>query len=165
MPTETALRLRPIRPADEARVAQIIRTVMTEYGAVGPGYSIEDPEVDTMYTAYHQPRAFFAVVESAEGQVLGCGGIAPLLGGDPDTCELKKMYFLPEARGLGMGRRLVELLETEARQRGFRYLYLETIAAMQEANRLYRRLDFEPLSGPMGSTGHTACGLFYGKRL
>ncbi|MCK6690771.1 MAG: GNAT family N-acetyltransferase, partial [Thermoanaerobaculia bacterium] len=77
----------------------------------------------------------------------------------------KKMYVLPEARGKGQGRKIVSLLETEARERGFRYMYLETIAAMKEANGLYKRLDFQSLPGPMGNTGHTACGLFYGKNL
>lgn len=159
------LSLRPIRPEDNPEVARIIRTVMTEYGAVGPGYSIEDPEVDAMFEAYDQPRARFLVLENADGKPVGCGGIAPLAGGEPDTCELKKMYFLPEARGQGMGRRLVETLEGAARQCGFRYMYLETIAAMQEANYLYRRLNFDPLPGAMGSTGHSACGLFYRKEL
>ena len=157
--------LRPIRPADNSAVAHIIRTVMTEYGAVGRGFSIEDTEVDAMFEAYHYERALFLVLENAEGRVVGTGGIAPLQGGDPGTCELKKMYFLPEARGHGQGRRLVTVLEAEARRRGFRYMYLETIAAMHEANRLYQRLDFQPLPGPMGNTGHTGCGLFYGKKL
>ncbi len=159
------LSLRPIRPEDNPAVARIIRTVMTEYGAVGPGYSIEDPEVDAMFETYDHPRALFLVLENNKGEPVGCGGIAPLAGGDADTCELKKMYFLPEARGQGMGRQLVETLEAAARQRGFRYMYLETIAAMQEANHLYRRLNFDPLPGAMGNTGHSACGLFYGKLL
>lgn len=161
----TTLQLRSIRPEDTPGVANIIRTVMTEYGAVGEGFSIMDPEVDAMFDAYNNPRSCFLVLENADGHLLGCAGIAPLQGGDPDTCELKKMYFLPEARGRGMGRRIVEQLESEARSRGFRYMYIETIASMQEANRLYQRLQFEPLPGPMGNTGHTGCGLFYGKKL
>ncbi len=165
MPTASTLQLRPIRPEDNARVAHIIRTVMTEYGAVGEGYSIQDAEVSAMFEAYDHPRAYFLVLEKPDGEIVGCGGIAPLRGGDPDTCELKKMYFFPEARGQGMGRKLVAILEAEARARGFRYMYLETIAAMQEANHLYNRLEFEPLPGPMGNTGHTSCGLFYGKLL
>ena len=165
MQTETTLQFRQIRPEDNARVAHIIRTVMTEYGAVGEGYSIQDAEVSAMFEAYDHPRAYFLVLENAAGTVIGCGGVAPLKDGEPDTCELKKMYFLPEARGHGMGRRLVALLEDAARARGFRYMYLETIEAMNEANRLYQRLQFESLSGPMGNTGHTSCGLFYGKNL
>ena len=165
MPYPSSLSLRPIRPQDNSQVAEIIRTVMTEYGAVGRGFSIEDPEVDAMFEAYNNPRSYFLVLENPGGRLAGCGGIGPLKGGDPDTCELKKMYFFAEARGQGMGRALVERLETEARLRGFRYMYLETIAAMQEANRLYQRLNFESLPGPMGHTGHTGCGLFYGKTL
>ncbi len=157
--------LRPIRPEDNPQVARIIRTVMTEYGAVGTGYSIEDPEVDAMFETYDNPRSRFFVLETADGRLVGCGGIGPLRDGGPDTCELKKMYFFTEARGQGQGRRLVEMLEAEARRVGYRYMYLETIAAMQEANRLYQRLGFEALSGPMGNTGHTSCGLFYGKVL
>lgn len=165
MQTETSFTLRPIRQGDNPRVAQIIRTVMTEYGAVGEGYSIEDPEVNAMYEAYDNNRSLFLVLQDEGGHLLGCGGIAPLQGGAPDTCELKKMYFLPEARGKGQGRKIVSALETEARKRGFRYMYLETISAMKEANGLYKKLDFQALPGPMGNTGHTACGLFYGKNL
>jgi putative acetyltransferase len=159
------LQLRPIQPADSPQVAHIIRTVMTEFGAVGPGFSIEDPEVDAMYEAYATARSLFLVVEDASGQVVGCGGIAPLTGGDPAVCELRKMYFLPAARGYGMGQALVQQLEDAARARGFEQMYLETIAGMEAANRLYQRMLFEPLSGAMGNTGHSSCGLFYVKQL
>ncbi|MCC6458834.1 MAG: GNAT family N-acetyltransferase [Saprospiraceae bacterium] len=165
MPNNTRLSIRPIRPEDNAPVARIIRTVMTEYGAVGQGYSIEDPEVDAMYEAYADARSQFLVLETPDGRLVGCGGIAPLRDGDANTCELRKMYFYAEARGQGMGRQLVSQLEADARQRGFGYMYLETIAAMQEANHLYRRLGFDSLPGAMGNTGHTSCGLFYGKPL
>lgn len=165
MQNTTHITIRPIRPEDNAQVAEIIRTVMTEYGAVGKGYSIEDPEVDAMFETYNNERSLFLVLQTGDGGLVGCGGIAPLRGGDPGTCELKKMYFFPEARGKGQGRKLVAALEAAARQRGFQYMYLETIAAMQEANFLYNRLEFQPLNGPMGNTGHTSCGLFYGKNL
>lgn len=165
MQHHAAFTLRSIRPEDNPEVARIIRTVMTEYGAVGTGYSIEDPEVDAMFEAYDNAKSCFLVLELADGRIVGCGGIAPLRGGEADTCELKKMYFLAEARGKGQGRKIVERLEAEARTLGFRYMYLETIAAMKEANHLYKRLGFDTLPGAMGNTGHTSCGLFYGKNL
>jgi putative acetyltransferase len=157
------MHLRPIEATDNARVAQIIRDVMTEYGAVGPGYSINDPEVDAMYESYQDERSLFLVLEDDHGQPVGVGGIAPLTGGDPNTCELRKMYFLPEARGKGWGRRIVERLETEAALRGFDTVYLETIAGMAEANILYKHLGYQALSGHLGHTGHSSCGLFYTK--
>ncbi|TCT25888.1 putative acetyltransferase [Thermomonas haemolytica] len=99
--------IRPIQPGDDAAMAAVIRTVMPEFGAVGSGFAINDPEVDWMSRAYAAPRHAYFVLER-DGRVLGGAGVAPLAGGDPDTCELRKMYFLPEARGLGAGAAMME---------------------------------------------------------
>lgn len=155
-----AIALRPIQSSDNPAVAALIRQVMTEFGAVGRGFSIEDPEVDAMYEAYQQPGAAFDVLVAGE-RLVGCGGIGPLQGGDLQTCELKKMYFLPEIRGQGWGRRLLELQIDRARAWGYRWMYLETLARMEGANRLYRKLGFQPLSRNWGATGHCGCDHFY----
>lgn len=157
--------LRPSRPDDDPALAAVIRTVMTSYGAVGPGFSIEDVEVDRMHETYDAPHSLLLVVDDGTGRAIGCGGIAPLEGGDPDTCELKKMYFLPEARGRGLGRELIATLEAAARDRGFRVVYLETLDTMHEAAKLYERMRYSPIPGPLGHTGHNRCNHFYTKRL
>lgn len=154
------MKIRPITPGDNAPVAAIIRRVMTEFHCVGPGFSIEDPEVDAMYEAYQGGRARFYVIE-AEGRLAGCGGFAPLTGGTPELCELQKMYFLPSLRGKGRGRALLQHCLTEARQLDFRAMYLETVAHMTAANALYRKFGFRRLAGPMGHTGHGGCDTFY----
>jgi len=155
---------RRIRPEDNATVAHIIRKVMTEFDCVGEGYSINDPEVEDMAGAYAQNGFVFLVLEQ-EGQIIGCGGIAPLAGGKADTCELRKMYFLPEARGKGLGRKLLELCLNEARQLGYKKCYLETVARMNKANRLYQKAGFELLEAPLGKTGHDSCDSQYLKVL
>lgn len=160
----TDYRIRPMRRKDNPAVARIIRSVMTEFGAVGRGYSIQDPEVDTMFEAYPAPGAAFFVVERNR-KVLGCGGFASLPGGEEDVCELRKMYFDPEVRGKGLGTRLLgEILES-AKQAGFRYCYLETIESMAHARVLYQRHGFRKLKGAMGNTGHSACNSFMGRVL
>lgn len=141
-------------------VAQIIRTVMTEFGCVGQGFSIEDPEVDHMFQAYSDDRAAYYVLE-LDGQVKGCGGFAQLDGGAKDTCELKKMYFLTEARGLGLGKRMLEMCMDKARDCGYRKMYLETVERMTAANGLYQHMGFQLLKGPRGATGHGGCDAFY----
>jgi putative acetyltransferase len=109
--------IRPITPDDDAAIAAIIRAVMPEFGAIGDGFAINDPEVDWMSRAYSQPRSAYFVVER-EGIVLGGGGVAPLEGGDGETCELRKMYFLPQARGLGAGSAMMERCLQAARGSG-----------------------------------------------
>ena len=156
-----SLSFRPIRPQDNAAVASIIRTVMPEFGADGPGFAIHDPEVDHMAEAYAMPGAAFFVVVDAADRVVGGGGFARLEGADEGTCELRKMYFLQEARGTGTGERLLRHLLAAARDAGYRTMYLETLTGMDAAMKLYAKLGFKPLCAPMGATGHTSCDRWY----
>ena len=153
-------RIRPIEAGDDATVAAIIRTVMPEFGASGDGFAIKDPEVDWMSKAYAEPRCAYFVVEH-EGVVKGGGGVAPLAGGDPGTCELRKMYFLPELRGLGAGTALMARCLQAARDFGFRECYLETLSGMDAAMKLYERSGFRRIACPKGNTGHGGCDSFY----
>lgn len=152
--------IRPIEACDNPAVAYIIRAVMPEFGADGPGFAIHDAEVDTMSHAYARPRSAYFVVER-DGVVIGGGGIAPLEGGDADVCELRKMYFLPEARGIGAGSAMMQRCLDAARAHGFTRCYLETLTGMDAAQSLYRRHGFTTLDAPMGGTGHFSCDKFF----
>jgi putative acetyltransferase len=156
----TDYRIRPIESRDNAAVASIIRTVMPEFGADGPGFAIHDTEVDDMHAAYSRPRCAYFVVER-DGKVIGGGGVAPLDGGDADVCELRKMYFLSEARGIGAGADMMQLCLSAARGFAFKRCYLETLTGMNAAQVLYRKNGFEPIAKPMGGTGHFSCDQFY----
>ncbi|MBS2032853.1 MAG: GNAT family N-acetyltransferase [Deltaproteobacteria bacterium] len=158
------LTFRPITPADDVHVARIIRTVMPTFGADGPGFAIHDWEVDHMTESYARPRSAYFVVVNDAGQVVGGGGVAPLEGGPSDVCELKKMYFLPEARGHGVGEQLLRKCLDVARGLGFTRCYLETLERMTAARKLYERLGFTPTCS-MGATGHTSCDRFYVRSL
>ena len=152
--------IRPIQADDDAAMAAVIRTVMSEFGACGSGFAISDPEVDWMSRAYSAPRSAYFVIER-DGVVLGGGGVAQLEGGDAGTCELRKMYFLPEARGLGAGAAMMARCLDAARVFGFSRCYLETLTGMDAAMRLYERSGFRRIDGPMGATGHGGCNTFY----
>ena len=154
------LAIRPIAPRDDEAVARIIRTVMPEFGARGAGFAINDPEVDWMSRAYAEPRSAYYVVERG-GEVLGGGGVAPLAGGDGAVCELRKMYFLPQARGLGAGAAMMDKCLEAARGFGFRQCYIETLRSMEAAMRLYEKSGFTPLPAPLGATGHGGCDRWY----
>ncbi|MEO5565616.1 MAG: GNAT family N-acetyltransferase [Luteimonas sp.] len=145
-------------------MAAIIRTVMPEFGAGGAGFAISDPEVDWMSRAYAAPRCAYFVA-GREDRVLGGGGVAPLDGGDADTCELRKMYFLPEVRGIGAGHAMMARCLDAARDFGFSRCYLETLGGMDAAMRLYERSGFRRIDAPMGATGHGGCNIFYLRKL
>lgn len=157
-------RIRPITTQDDTHIAGVIRSVMPEFGADGPGFAIHDDEVNTMSTAYAIPRAAYFVVE-LNGTVQGGGGIAPLLGGDGDTCELRKMYFLPSLRGMGAGKAMIELCLSTARKFGFKHCYLETLTGMNAAKHLYQAFGFVSIPKALGGTGHFSCDSFFIREL
>ena len=156
----STLYIRPIETRDDPRMAEIIRTVMPEFGACGSGFAINDPEVDWMTRAYAAPRSAYFVVER-DGVVEGGGGVAPLEGGDADVCELRKMYFLPSLRGLGAGAEVMRRSLDAARAFGFKRCYIETLTGMDAAMRLYERNGFRRIDAPLGATGHGGCDIFY----
>jgi putative acetyltransferase len=160
----TDYRIRPIEPRDNAAVAAVIRTVMPEFGADGPGFAIHDAEVDDMHASYSRARSAYFVVER-DGKVIGGGGVAPLDGGEADVCELRKMYFLSEARGIGAGARMMRLCLDKAREFQFKRCYLETLTGMDAAQSLYRKHGFASIAAPMGGTGHFSCDRFYIREL
>lgn len=157
--------MRETKAKDREGVAQLIRTVMPEFGASGPGFAILDPEVDDMPAAYRQARSKYFVVLDDEERVVGGGGFAPLSGGDEGTCELRKMYLLPRLRGLGFGQALLSSCIEGARAAGFSRMYLETLTGMTRARELYAQNGFKPLCGALGSTGHFGCDSFYARDL
>jgi len=159
------LTFRPIHSGDDPEVAAIIRTVMPQFGADGPGFAIHDPEVDAMCAAYSVPGAAYFVVETGDGRVLGGGGVAKLEGGEPGVCELRKMYFLDEARGSGMGEKLLRHCLSVAKELGYKTCYLETLSGMDAAMRLYEKVGFKNLCAPMGATGHGGCDRWYVREL
>jgi putative acetyltransferase len=158
--------LRPIRPADDEVVAATIRTVMTEFFCSGAGFALHDAEVARMSAAYRGGDARYYVVERG-GAVYGGGGFGRLAGSSAAdaTCELRKMYFQPEARGHGLGHTMLALLLDEMRAAGYRRCYLETTSRMQAAQHLYRAYGFTPLPAAEGCTGHHGCDTFYARAL
>jgi putative acetyltransferase len=156
--------IRKVSRSDNSSVSAIIRSVMPEFGAGGPGFAIHDPEVEDIYSAYNIGRAAYFVCEE-DGKIVGGGGVAPLLGGTPEICELKKMYFLPFARGRGLGQNLLTRCLDAAHEFGFEKCYIETFNTMHNAMKLYEKNGFKKIPGPLGQTGHFACDIFYVREL
>ena len=156
--------IRTIEKKDNAAVADIVRSVFIELKAPTVGTAYADPNLDSMFETYQKHNAIYFVVES-EGKVIGGAGIDKLQNGDETICELQKMYFLPEARGLGMGKKIINLCLQKAKAFGFKKCYLETFLVMENAQELYKKSGFYYIDAPLGNTGHTACPIWMMKDL
>lgn len=156
--------IRPVEKRDNPFIAKLIRDVMPQFGAVGSGFAINDPEVDVMYETYQDNQSRYYVIEF-DGKICGAGGLAPLKGGDGTVCEVQKMYFYEELRGKGAGSKLLDIILADAKAFGFKRVYLETMHKMTGAQRLYQHKGFERLNAPMGNTGHGGCDVWFAKNL
>jgi len=89
---------------------------------------------------YAEPKGALLLARDQAGAPLGCIALRPL---DDETCEMKRLFLLPEARGMGLGRALAEAIVAAARDRGYRELRLDTLPSMTSAIALYEGLGFE----------------------
>ena len=150
--------IRSIERTDNVAIADVIRLVLVELGAPKVGTAYEDKALDAMFENYEKHKATYFVVEEA-GVIIGGAGISQLDHYDGAVCELQKMYFLPPARGLGIGSKMIDLCLNKAREFGYEQCYIETMSYMEAAQKLYKRYGFEYLEGPIGDTGHYSCGV------
>ena len=159
-----AIIIREIQKTDNVAIAQVIRDVLIEHNVPKVGTAYADPSLDFMFENYSAEKSAYSVVEN-DGKIIGGAGIAPLENGPKEICELQKMYFLSEARGLGLGAKLMEVCLQKAREFEFENCYLETMPYMTNAQNLYKKSGFEYLEKPLGNTGHNACPVWMLKKL
>lgn len=152
---ETAI-IREIQKEDNAEVARVVRDILIEMGVPKVGTAYADTALDRMYETYDVPKAAYFVVED-QGRIIGCAGIAQLENYEGNVCELQKMYLLGEARGRGLGAKLMEVCLDRAKDFGFESCYLETMPYMKAAQKLYQKAGFEYIDASMGDTGHYSC--------
>lgn len=156
--------IRPICKADNAILATIIRSVLTEFGANKPGTVYFDASTDALYELFREKDAFYFVAEDNHA-VMGGAGIFPTKGLPADTIELVKMYLMPAARSKGIAQRLINACLRQARVAGFKHIYLETMPELSRAVKVYEKAGFSYLKAPVGNTGHFGCDIWMMKDL
>lgn len=156
--------IREIQAKDNPKIAKAIRNILIEYGVPKVGTAYADTILDTLFEAYTTENAIYFVIEK-EGEIYGGAGIKQLENYQGNVCELQKMYFSPEARGIGLGSEMMKKCLQKAAHFGFEHCYLETLPYMEEARKLYRKVGFKNLDAPMGDTGHYSCNLWMLKKL
>ena len=150
------IKIRPIQKEDNGALAVIIRDTLTEFKANKPGTVFYDKTTDDLFTLFREPKSIYFVV-LIDDEIVGGGGIFPSPGLPAETCELVKMYLLPEARGLGLGKKIIEECLEFARTNGYKQVYIESMPELEKALKVYEQFGFKYLSAPLGNTGHHGC--------
>lgn len=133
-----------IVPAGEADFAQVA-SLFGQYAASLPvdlnaqGFAEEIAHLPGPYA----PPDGALLLACKDGDVLGCIALKRLA---PGVAEIKRLYVVPQGRGLGVGRTLVAAILKEAAILGYREIKLDTLPHMTQAIALYRRAGFAPIA-------------------
>ena len=101
-----------------------------------------DQELQNLPGCYARPDGCLLLAKT-ESETLGVVGMRPLGQG---YCEMKRLYLRPQARGLGIGRCLIEAVLSVACERGYRAMRLDTLKSMETARTLYQAYGFEEIA-------------------
>ncbi|MFD2823899.1 GNAT family N-acetyltransferase [Lacinutrix iliipiscaria] len=156
--------IREIEPHDNAQIEAAIRNCFPEFGLPLVGTAYADVETSKMFESYQNTNETYFVVE-LNGVVLGGGGVKPLKDFESEVCEIQKMYFAPELRGRGLGKRMFEKCMKAAKELGYKQCYLESASQLKAAIHIYEVFGFKHLKQPLGNTGHYSCGVWMIKDL
>ena len=150
------IKLRTIQKEDNVQMAQIIRDTLTEFKANKPGTVYYDETTDQLFELFQKPGSIYYVA-LMDDEIVGGGGIYPSDGLPNGTCELVKMYLLPEARGIGLGKKIIEECLAFAKENGYSQVYIESMPELENALKVYEKFGFKYISAPLGNTGHHGC--------
>jgi putative acetyltransferase len=158
------MQIRPIEPGDNEELAKVIRTALAEFGANKPGTVYFDPTTDALFELFQTPKSFYYVA-LVDGKVVGGCGIFPTDNLPDGTCELVKLYLAKEARGTGLGKQLMEISLSWAKENGYTQVYLESMPELAKAVSIYEKVGFKALDHPLGNSGHCGCDIWMLKKL
>jgi len=99
-----------------------------------------EEELASLPGKYSEPEGAMILAE-ADGILCGCVAMKKL---EPEICEMKRLYVKDRYRGSGAGRLLVERILSEARERGYSLMRLDSLGRMRAAVELYRSFGFRP---------------------
>lgn len=112
---------------------------------------------------YALPTGELLLARNSQGEPVGCVGLRALGPDDGRCCEMKRLYTIPRARGIGIGWTLVTMILDIARTLGYEEIKLDTLSSMESALSLYKKAGFVEIGAyydtPLQNTVFLACSL------
>jgi GNAT superfamily N-acetyltransferase len=127
----------------------VIQTLITTYvSAIRADIGFQDvqAELATLPGPYAPPRGLLLLAWQGDTGAPPVACVAYRRLGDEPTCEMKRFYVSPTARGQGVGRQLLQALLLAARAAGYRRMVLDVLPEFEAARRLYAQTGFEPIA-------------------
>ena len=139
-PADAPLTISPARsPSDLARIRELFRAYADAL-EVDLSFQRFEDELANLPGRYGPPGGCLLLARVGT-ETVGCVGVRPL---EPGVAELKRLYVRPGGRARGTGRALVQAALDWARTAGYQRIRLDTLETMADAQRLYRKLGFNP---------------------
>ena len=133
--------IRDWQPSDRIIAAELIRTVLAEYGLPWQP-KIADRDVMEVELAYQDIGGEFWVVEENLA-IVGTAAYQPINRSN-NSVEIRKMYLLPQVRNKGLGQYLLKELEKAIAIKEYQEIWIETASVLKEAVVLYERNGYQP---------------------
>jgi len=141
MQQRSSFEIVPVRSTQDLTATAALFEAYATSLDVDLGYQDFAAELAGLPGLYAPPRGELLLGRGPDGMPVGCAALRPMeLRG---CCEMKRLYVSPGARGLGLGKALVEAMIAVAERLGYREMRLDTLPSMKDAQALYRRLGFE----------------------
>ncbi|WP_309110692.1 helix-turn-helix domain-containing GNAT family N-acetyltransferase [Saccharothrix sp.] len=140
---ERAYLLRPLKPGDLGWVVHRHGVRYAEEHGYDWTFEALVARVVADYVEHHDPRREAAWIAEVDGEPAGS---IFCVRASEDTAQLRLLLVEPQARGLGIGKRLVEECVRFARRAGYRRIVLETVSDVEVARGIYKRAGFTPIA-------------------
>lgn len=135
--------IQPVRSPEDLKAVIALFYAYAEFLGVDLTYQKFEAEMASMPGHYAPPRGELLLARGMDGASLGCVGLRPL---DDGTCEMKRLYVTPQARGLKLGRALADAIVAEARRIGYSQMRLDTLPKLKAAIALYKNMGFRRIA-------------------
>jgi ribosomal protein S18 acetylase RimI-like enzyme len=139
-----------IEPAQLPRDHEAVNNLLTAYAhslAIDLSFQNFDAELASLpgkYATATGGELLLASISTSSSPpaatIIGCAALRAFA---PYTCEIKRLYVVPEARSVGAGRMLLEAMIERARALGYQDMLLDTLPSMLNARKLYGLFGFE----------------------